>query len=220
MGLRINGIDAFNANLTDAFNANLRVGNAAVAAGNPVPIFLQDPADATRQAKYDALVEVPISLDLVHYNIHEGASFFYAELTTLAAAAQRNFLIVSPDFEAKRCHLFFDVQTNDEINIKFYEGTVTTNDGTAITEQNRNRGSTETADTTMTHTPTVSNAGTLLAEMQVGGSQGKQDGTPGTISRPEIILDVSGTKYLLRITAAGNNTDVSTWLDWYEHADS
>lgn len=165
----------------------------------------------------DANTNTLVGLDFQHNQIHKGLAFTYSELVVLGAGGTRDLLIVTPNSTAKKAHFIFDTFANDEINIKFYEDTTTSADGTGVTEVNRDRSSATTADTVITHTPTVTTPGTLLEEYQLGGSTGLKSGATNPIQRPEYILDVSQSKYMLRVTATNANTDTSIRFEWYEH---
>lgn len=158
-----------------------------------------------------------------HSETHSGSNFIYSELVTIADTATRDILIVTPNSATKKAHLEGAINCIFECNIKWYEGTTVSNAGTGVTELNLNRSSTKTADTVLTHTPTVSGVGTLLQEYQIGnaGSAGGRNDFGGSLQqRSEWVLDDSATKYLLRITSAQDANDISIYLSWYEHTDS
>ena len=167
------------------------------------------------QPKIDLASQAQVAILEAHARIHSGQAFFYSEFNTIGAT-NRDLLLVTPD-TAVRIYLVFDVSTNAEVAVFFYEGTTTSADGTGVTELNRDRNSANTADLVITHTPTVTGVGTALIQYQIGSATGPPSRRAGgsALQRPEIILD-QNTKYLLRITGVGSDTDISTFIDWYE----
>lgn len=156
------------------------------------------------------------SISFTHHNIHDGDTFSYSEVTDVPNAAVRDVLIVTPN-TTHWAHLYVEVMTEAEADYKFYEGTVTTGDGTACSEINRNRNLTAvTATTVITHTPTVAGGaeGTLLEWKHWG--TGKGVGGAGRDIEEWVLKQ--GTKYLIRVTNATTSANqVSITLIWYEH---
>jgi len=92
----------------------------------------------------DEVVGALVTIETTHHEIHEGEMFSHAEVTNLANGAIRNLLIVT---STKEDHLFFTVTAESECDVKFYEGATASNNGTGISEFNRNR------PLAATHTP-------------------------------------------------------------------
>ncbi len=99
--------------------------------------------------------------------------------------------------------------------IEVYEGTTTSSSGSAVTEHNTNRNSTNTADMVVTTEPTVTGDGTLIHERYIP-TAGKDTGQIAGSLFEEWVLKPS-TKYLIRFTNnSGAICDLSWELLWYE----
>lgn len=181
-------------------------------------IQLQDPGDSARLARFDVLDKIPVFIPSSHSHIHSGHRFFYSELVTLALAAVRDILLVTPDTINWAHFTELSIAGNKETNVKVYEGTTTSADGTGLTEINRNRNSATVSTTVLTHTPTITDVGALIFEVQFGEATGPASSRAGGAgaTRQEVILK-QNTKYLIRITSAANDNDISNFFDWYEH---
>lgn len=148
-----------------------------------------------------------------HHEIHGGRAFVYCEQNTLGNEGTRDILLVTPN-TTRWSHLTFGFRSSGEANFVFYEGTTTSDDGTAVTPMNRNRNSDHTAGMLVYHTPTVSAVGTQLCTRHFGA--GRTPGEERGIS--EWVLR-QNTKYLIRVTSEAASNDISSAFDWYEHTD-
>ena len=111
-------------------------------------------------------------------------------------------------------HILCEISSATEGYFEVYEGTTTSADGTSLTRLNRSRDSTNTANMTMFHTPTITTDGTKIWD-GFFGSAGTSE--TGGISRSnnEFILK-QNTKYLIRYTSESNNNRFKGMVDWYE----
>lgn len=160
----------------------------------------------------DSITRHLATITHVHHTIHEGNHFFVRDFVDLGNGATRDMLLITPN-TAKLVHLIIAIEHELEGSVKIYEGTVTSADGIAITTINRNRNSSGTPGLVVTHTPTVSSAGTLLEQDQKGSA--KKFGAEGRDA--EELLLKRNTKYLLRMTNETANNNLFNWtLDWYE----
>ena len=161
----------------------------------------------------DEITGAITTVDFAHHELHEGDLYSYCEVTDLGNGASRNILIRTIS-TTKIAHIFLVVQTELETGLFLYEDTIVSNNGTDVVEQNRNRNSANTATIVVSHTPTVSNDGTLLCVKHWGSGRGAGGGDR---SENEWLLK-TGANYLLRVTnATANNNQVSIELIWYEH---
>lgn len=153
------------------------------------------------------------TIDYAHHEIHSGSSFTADYTVELANGATIDILVVTPN-TTKWAHMEYILMCELESEIKIYEGVTTSNDGTGLTEFNRNRNSATAATTLVSYTPTVSDVGTLIRTKHQGA--GKTVGGE-TRDLSEIILK-QNTKYLYRITNATSSVNwISFILSWYEH---
>ncbi len=166
----------------------------------------------------DSISGAAIGIESSHHEIHEGNNYVVQEGIQLNNSS-KEYLITTPD-TAKWAHMVIAIEGGQDTLARFVEGTGKTG-GTAMTEVNRNRNSVNTADVTVTHSPTGTEGSvTTLFTCQfgipaVGGGRGGSGGTlPG---RNEFILK-RNTKYSLTITAlSANANNICVVMDWYEH---
>lgn len=152
-------------------------------------------------------------IDYAHHEIHGGSSFTADYTVELGNGATIDILVITPN-TTKWAHMEYNLLCELETELKIYEGVTTSNDGTGLTEFNRNRNSATAATTVVSHTPTVTNTGTLIRTKHFGTGK-----TSGGEAREigEFILK-QNTKYLYRITnATTSNNYISFILNWYEH---
>lgn len=153
-----------------------------------------------------------VVIGLEHYKLHAGDMFTVLEVTDLGNMAVRDILIVTPN-TTRWAHLVWEIEHELETSIQFYRDTVYTNAGTAIPSFNRNGNSATVATTLVTHTPTITNVGTLVGTIQQGS--GKKAGGSDRESN-EFILE-QNTAYLVRISnLTVNNNLIFMKLNWYE----
>jgi len=163
---------------------------------------------------YDETTRALITYPYSHVEIHQGNHYLVGRTIDLTNSQVFDILLVTPN-TTKWSHFIEAFASEAESNVKLYEGTTTSADGTSIPSFNNNRNSANTAAMLVYHTPTITGIGTLLTEKNMGA--GKAQG--GSLSRgdKELILK-QNTKYLVRIT---NNTTSNNWFnydfEWYEH---
>ena len=184
-----------------------------------MPNFIDPARESTLSELNEKLSEDPtvdalVTIDTSHHEIHEGEMFSYTEVNDLSNGAIRNILIVTA---AKQDHLFITITSESECGFKFYEAATASNNGTGVSDYNRNRplAATLAPVTLLFHTPTVAGGaeGTLLFSTHWGS--GKGVGGQGR-TYEEWILKPS-TKYLLRITnETASANQVAIDLQWYE----
>ena len=168
--------------------------------------------------KLDTETGALLGMEFETHMINKGSSFTSAYTVELANSAVIDILIVTPN-TTKWAHMQYALLSELETDLKFYEDTVTTGDGTGLAEYNKNRNSAVTATTVVSYTPTVAGGaeGTLLRNKHFGS--GKT--TCGdTRALHEWVLK-QNAKYMLRITNATTSVNwVTIILDWYEHTNA
>ena len=183
--------------------------------------FRANPGDE-EQYKFDAFAHATTVIQEEHRLIHDGMYFStnYG-FTSLANGANLDILIAVPANSFPHLRAWAYSLEDGPCNFTLYEGTTTSDDGTALTSTNNNRNSTNAPNAVWTHTPTISGVGTAILENHYvpdpGG--GFLSGSPGTnfsdVSE-EWILKPS-TKYLLRLTNnSGGAIDGSVYIVHYE----
>lgn len=171
-------------------------------------------------AQRDHLLGNLVVTDSPHHEVHEGRAFAACYLqphaSLLADDGSLDFLIAVGELEA---HVEWRLSAGGDFELHHFEGTEVTDAGTEVTAHNRRRASTRTPTTAVTHTPTISDDGTLLSSVFIAGGAGLGPGTTqGGAVRPglETILAPS-TTYLLRATnRAGSAQQFSIEIEWYE----
>lgn len=152
-----------------------------------------------------------------HSYIHQGHTYCSGHLAEGVAndASLELLLVTGATYQA---HLSMEVAGGGDYYVSIFEDTTTSDDGTALTERNKVRAITDTANVTVTHTPTITGDGNQLGPTRYfpGGRAAAGAGVMGA-SREEWVLDVS-TKYLIRVTnKAGSAKTLAAFCEWYDH---
>ncbi len=154
-----------------------------------------------------------VSIDFEHYEVHRGAMFTVLRVEDLGNAAVYDILAVTPN-TTEWAHLTWEIEHELETLIQFYRGTTYSDNGTIIPSFNRNGNSPNNATTLFYHSPTITNAGTLVGTIQQGA--GKKAG--GSDRQADEFILKQDTAYLIRITnLTVNDNLVFIKLNWYEH---
>jgi hypothetical protein len=159
-----------------------------------------------------ALVTIPV----VHHEVHEGETFIVSFAST-AIANNANIAILLRTGNSRYGHLSWYASAGGDAEFELIESPTVTSAGTAMTEFNAKRYSTETAQITAFHTPTVA-GGTIIIDAIIGGGTGGTSSGGVLRSGAEIILSTN-TDYLLRLTnIAGNAQPAGLVVEWYEES--
>lgn len=177
--------------------------------------FRTNPGDEERY-KFDRYAHAATMIAETHRMVHDGMFFhFDRRVAGIVNGASSDILLAVP--AGVFPHLNTTLITTDTggVDVKFYEGTTTSADGTAVSTFNRNRNSTNTPSTVITHTPTVTGVGTLIHDALIP-APAKDAGLISAAVNEEWVLKPS-TKYLLRVTNnSGGNVEVVFDVAWYE----
>lgn len=155
--------------------------------------------------------------DSVHHMIHKGLMYQSDRLVPALAndAAIEILIIVAANTSA---HMRFQAAIGGDAEVKLFENTTVTGNGTQIVGVNRNRFMASRAATTLTyHTPAVSDDGDPLSPgVSIPGGGGGTPGVGGQVgSFEEWILNPGN--YLMQLTnTSGGSQPASVALDWYE----
>ncbi len=198
--------------------------------------ILQDPNDDTRLAKFDPIFEIPITVDVAHYEVHEGDAFEtqFADITM----GNNDTIILAFKTAAgtKRVHLISDFNTLVGGEFILWESpTWTTNTGVLNAILNHKREASMNSSTLLedlTATPAftatdnvLSNvtglntgaATAIITEYAFGVKNkinaGASRGVTEWILKPD-------TQYAAVFTSSGASNKAQITLDWYEHTDS
>lgn len=157
-----------------------------------------------------------IHMDEIHANIHRGW-MFSASIVDLALADDAAIEVLIQTHATQSAHMRFVAAGGGDVEIELYEGATFSAAGTPMSASNRNRSSANTADSIITHTPTLTGDGTELHNTLGPGGSGFF-ATPGGESRTfeEWVL-APATVYLFRVSnRSGVAAPVSVTLDFYE----
>ncbi len=159
-------------------------------------------------------------VDTSHQKIHEGNHFDVHILRTgINIASPKNILFIPPPSDAVPSntigiHMILGLISNTGITIEFFEGTIVTDNGTAIDIINHNRRSSLTSLCKVFEDPVISSGGTLIF-IQRGGTATSSGNITLRRDEDEFILHPD-SNYLFRITPLADNTNMTIILDWYD----
>jgi hypothetical protein len=165
---------------------------------------------------YDTTHDAVVTLDEIHSSIHKGR-MFSSGYHSMSVADNADIEILV-QVGATAAHALLSVAVGGDAEAELYEGTTFSGAGTAATPVNKNRFSATAATTTVTHTPTLTLDGTLLASGYIPGGTKAQSGGGTGSSFAEWVLQTS-TDYLIRlINRAGSTQPLGIVIDFYEPA--
>lgn len=160
--------------------------------------------------------EGAVVIDYAHKKVHEGdlylASGYFANI---ANAGTVKLLLVTG---AIPVHLTGQILAGGEAYIEFYEGATANPLGTVVTGINLNRGSTNTANLKLYHTPTVAGGseGTKIYDSFAPAGRGPQAGGGDLRPGSEFLLAVNTTYYMVITNVSGNAKNYGVELEYYE----
>jgi len=162
-------------------------------------------------AHVDSWNNALVTMDEIHANVHRGI-MFEASHANASVANNGDVEVIVQVHADQAAHMRWFAAAGGDMQIEVYEGVTYSSAGTSILTPNLNRFSSNTATALVSHTPTLTDDGTLLASSILPG------GTAGRQPPIEWILK-TGEDYLFRLTNIdGGNQAVSLALDWYEPA--
>ena len=197
---RVGGADAFMGLSTDTKPMTLEAGSKFFETDTG-HVYQFDGDSWARYVDVDDYSGAVGNIDQEHLMIHEGLMYTVSARMTIAnAGGTFEFLASVPAGVYPHFRTITIATDGGPIDVDLYGGTTTTADGTPVTAVNNNQASSNTASTSVFHTPTITTDGTLLEAILIPGN--KQTGSLGSEASNEWVLQ-SSTKYMIRIT---NNT--------------
>jgi hypothetical protein len=148
-----------------------------------------------------------VTIDLPHAEVHEGESFVASVYDTALSTYTVLFTTPNADVEA---HLTIEYSTDQRVTCVIYRAPDATG-GTALSIINRDHNSLNTPDCIVTHTPTVTAAGSDIVDRYMVGS-GEKSGGMSRNDQEHILR--KNTKYLIVFT--GTNFILNARILWYE----
>lgn len=185
--------------------------------------FTRDPKTGTgymREFAYDRLVPAMTVIGSEHRMIHDGYSWHATHrVASLANLGTFDVLLNVPSGVFPHLNAMLFSVSDSPLDITSYEDVTTSDDGSSITTFNRNRNSGNGSGMILTHTPTVTDLGTLVHDRFVPDNGGVGSNEIGMISPnlgEEWILK-EGSKYLVRLTNnSGGAINFTFEALWYE----
>ena len=157
------------------------------------------------------------TMDVEHYEIHEGDHFFYSSVQAVAGNATIDYIL---EVKSKPAHFVFSIIGNDAgISGTSYENIVSDNNGTLVTPINNNRLSTNISTVVNRVNPTniVITGATLLRNFRGGTGGTPSTRKAGSVERSREVILKPNTKYLIRTTNLSTSTNnISFDFSWYE----
>lgn len=191
--------------------------------------IMQDPNDPERLGEFDPMHKMPVGIDIVHSEIHEG-KHFEAHAESDGSTVASIVMAFKVPAGTKRAHMTVDWKVSDRAHIEILEGaTWDTNTGTIIApiDNNRNTDNTSLLQEDKTATPAWTGGGVLIDPDNIAGGLAlhtdyayalKQAGGDKSLARHEWILKNDET-YVIRISEDGGNCYMGIVAHWYEHTD-
>lgn len=144
-----------------------------------------------------------------------GRSFHAQALSTaLADNADLDILLVVPADGSMQ--VGFGFALGGDGTAEFFEDTIVSANGTALTAVNRNRNSSNVATMLVFEGPTVTGDGVLLSASIVPGGEGKKDSIGSGGGQADVILK-RGANYLFRLTNLSGAVQIaSVTVNWVE----
>lgn len=180
---------------------------------SPLPVRIID-SRTGRESEIDVITFGLVTIDNAHHEIHEGNHYFVKDWVDIPSAGTVDFLFVAGIIEP---HMRTVFEGTSAFQVDIYENTVTSNNGTSITIQNRRRNSLNTCGCSLYSSPTITSTGNVIVRYKLGA--GRSAGGAASAEN-EVVLKPS-TKYLIRITnnVTGATNTIDFLADWYEHTE-
>lgn len=157
------------------------------------------------------------TVDIVHERVHDG-EMFVASVRFEDVANGGSFAMLIRT-GGKDVHMAIALQAGGEAFFDVYEGTSPTANGTQLTAFNAFRRHTNTALTTVYHTPTVGggNEGTAIFRGFAPGGSGPNAGGGSIRRNTEWIFKPATVYYILITNDSGQTHDYGLAVEFYEH---
>jgi hypothetical protein len=156
----------------------------------------------------DTVTNTQVNIDYAHHEIHDGDAFSCTYVATASG------VVIHIKTGAKYAHIKILVECAVGVVGALYEDPTSSNDGTGLTEVNRNRNSATSPTVAVFHTPTTSNNGTLLESWASGNSTGAA--RFGGASRADDEWVLKPNESYLKVITPDSSARVAVRLDWYE----
>lgn len=152
---------------------------------------------------------------VTHHYIHAGNFFTFSNLwTSVSDTTSKYILIRTGD---RMAHFHTGVGTGGQAEIRFYNGTTVTNNGTQINAINHNRVSDRLSKTKIYKGPTVSSTDSLILVQLVPGSSSAASVSGGTSGGCKEFVLEKNSVYLVNATnTSGSSIKMNIVGSFYE----
>jgi len=151
------------------------------------------------------------------FRVHEGVGFtagFFWDSTNKLVAGGTASMLIQPAVDS---HIVALISSDAGFDLFFYKSTTFSAVGTVVGNINKNQVSTNTSAMVISHSPTITDNGSLLGGLVIpnGGLFGGGGGSAGAFGSEFIIP--AGDKYLLTaLNDSGGDAEISVSFEWYE----
>ncbi len=169
-------------------------------------------------AASDPVTGMPVVIDVVHHEVHEG-EMFHAENTFGTVANGGTVDVLFLPGTVKECHTTWEVFAGGQVAVFLYETVTASANGSAVPAWNMKRNNAGTPSAVVTHTPTVTDVGgtALINGRVLPGGNSPQTRVGGGIRSGAEWIFKPATKYLMRVVnTSGSGIAVNVGLEWYE----
>jgi hypothetical protein len=164
-------------------------------------------------ANVDSDVHALVTISVPHHEIHEGETFHVSRY--VEGVADDASIIILLQLSTREAHATFAAAAGGDAEMQLIENPAINAAGTAMTEHNMNRHSTNVSTVVATHTPTLA-GGTLLGNFLLpGGVVGRASGATAR-SNTEWILDGNDNYAIAIYNRSGQARNMSLAIQWYE----
>jgi hypothetical protein len=166
----------------------------------------------------DTVTRALITVDYAHHEVHEGGHFFACISNNDLDAGDTNGMVIVTDNSTRWTHSVLAVNNTTSADFIVYENTTYSGLGAALTTQNSNRNSTNTAVTAVyrfTGT-TITDLGDQVAERLLG-SNAPQTRSGGEGRGDNEIIMKQNTAYAVIIVGQADNGRMNLDFEFYEH---
>jgi|GEM_PF-3289695 len=153
-----------------------------------------------------------------HTKIHKGELFSAFHKATLVASASISIQVKTGSKEVHFKPVDFSSDA-EKFTVEIYENPTLTDGSAAVNIINRNRTSSNTAETMIYSDPTVTDNGTKIDEYHIGSSVGQKESGGDIITGGNEIVFAPNTNYLIVITNNGSaEASILAKFFFYEEA--
>lgn len=168
------------------------------------------------QSGVDGSTEAQIIIDYSHHETHDGNHYKGGFSDTSMATGDTVAIVFTTPDTTVWAHWSLTAQCTGALVVQVFENPTLAAVGTGVTEWNRDRNSENVALVAITHTPTITSAGTKMVEKWIGGTGFKEDISGSHTGDQEFILK-QNEEYLVLGIAVGDGIKGAVGGDWYEH---